>query len=228
MAKTKKTAKQTNRKSTGKTAKKTAKKSAKKTAKKKPVTSTSGHTVKKKAAKKAAKKTARTKAPAAKKTAAKKPVVKSKMNARDKKYFQNLLLTLRERITGDIHFLSGDNLRMSARDSAGDLSSYSIHMADQGTDNFDREFALNLMSSEQDVLYEIDEALRRIDEGTYGLCEMTGEPIEKERLKVLPYARLSVRAQSEIEKGRSKFRPFGTMIHAPDMGSMPDTSESDD
>ena len=75
----------------------------------------------------------------------------------------------------EIAFLAGDNLNRSQRESSGDLSSYSFHMADQGTDNFDREFALNLVSSEQDVLYEIDDALRRIDMGTYGVCEGCGK-----------------------------------------------------
>ena len=81
-------------------------------------------------------------------------------------------------------------------------------MADQGTDNFDREFAANLLTSEQDVLYEIDEALRRIDLGTYGICEISGKPIEKERLKALPFARHSVLVQSELERGKPRFRPF--------------------
>lgn len=123
-------------------------------------------------------------------------------------FYKDLLLKLRDRIIDEISFLSRDNLNRSQRESSGDLSSYSFHMADQGTDNFDREFAANLLSSEQDVLYEIDEALRRIEQGTYGVCETTGQAIEKERLKVLPFARHCVAAQQEIERGKPRFRPF--------------------
>lgn len=122
--------------------------------------------------------------------------------------FKDMLLKLRDRVIDEIAFLSRDNLNRSQRDASGDLSSYSLHMADQGTDNFDREFAANLLSSEQDVLYEIDEALRRIEAGTYGICEATGQPIEYERLKVLPFARYCVAAQAELEKGKPRFRPF--------------------
>ncbi|MFO1523802.1 MAG: TraR/DksA C4-type zinc finger protein [Kiritimatiellia bacterium] len=123
--------------------------------------------------------------------------------------FRLLLLNTRDRMVDEISFLVGDNLNRSARDAAGDLSHYSIHMADQGTDNFDREFALNLASGEQDLLYEIDEALARVQNKTYGMCEMTGLPIEKERLKAIPYARYCIAAQSEIERGKTKYRPFG-------------------
>jgi RNA polymerase-binding transcription factor DksA len=107
-----------------------------------------------------------------------------------------------------MNFLAKDNLNRSGKDGAGDLSSYSFHMADQGTDNFDREFAANLLSGEQDVLYEVEEALRRIESGAYGVCEMSGQPIERERLKVIPYARYSVAVQSQMEKGKPRFRPF--------------------
>ncbi len=138
---------------------------------------------------------------------AKKPFSKKEL-----KEFRMLLLNIRDKVVDDISFLKGDNLNHSARDSTGDLSGYSIHMADQGTDNFDREFALNMVSSEHDILYEIDEALRRIDNGTFGICEHTGEPIEKERLKVIPHTRYSVTAQQEMEKGRARYRPFGPTL----------------
>lgn len=133
-----------------------------------------------------------------------------KLSAKDLDTFRKLLLNLRDRIVDGISFLAGDNLNHSQREASGDLSNYGIHMADQGTDNFDREFALSLVSNEQEVLYEIDEALHRIESGTYGICEMTGQPIEIERLKVLPYARYCREAQEQIEKKRKRFRPFAT------------------
>lgn len=134
--------------------------------------------------------------------------IKPVMNKKELEFHKDLLLKFRDRIIDEMNFLAKDNLNRSGKDGAGDLSSYSFHMADQGTDNFDREFAANLLSGEQDVLYEIEEALRRIEAGTYGVCEMSGLPIERERLKVIPYARYSVAVQSQMEKGKPRFRPF--------------------
>ncbi|MCC5850451.1 MAG: TraR/DksA C4-type zinc finger protein [Verrucomicrobia bacterium] len=130
------------------------------------------------------------------------------LTQRDLEKFKNLLLELRDRIVGDIEFLTTDNLHRVGRDTGADLSGSSQHSADHGTDNFDREFALSLATSEQDVLYEVDEALMRIQEGTYGICEMSGVRIEKARLEVIPYTRFSVQAQTQMEQGRAKYRPF--------------------
>jgi len=163
------------------------------------------------------------KKPAAKKVPAKKEVVVkekkppkkkkivSPLKAKEKREFRKLLLTLRDRYVQEVGFLAGDNLNRSSRESSGKLSNYGIQ-TDQGTDNFDRELALNLVSGEQDIIYEIDEALRRLDINTYGVCEYSEEPIEIERLRAIPYARHSIKAQTELEKGRTKFRPFGPTI----------------
>jgi DnaK suppressor protein len=77
---------------------------------------------------------------------------------------------------------------------------FSTHMADAGTDTFDRDFALGMLSSEQDALYEIDEALDRIRDGTYGRCELTGKPIERERLEAIPWTRFSAVAEKQLER----------------------------
>ena len=134
------------------------------------------------------------------------PVKKSPLSRKELEEFRKLLLNLRDSIVDEISFLAGENLNGSQRDAAGDLSNYSLHMADQGTDNFNREFALNLVSNEQDVLHEIDEALQRVDARTFGVCEKTGQLIETERLKVLPYTRLCRTAQEEQERGSNKRR----------------------
>jgi len=128
------------------------------------------------------------------------------------KEFRESLQKLRDRVVDEIAFLAGDNLNRSQRESSGDLSSYSFHMADHGTDNFDREFALNLVSSEQDAIYEIDDAIRRLQMGVYGACETCGEMIAKPRLKAQPFAKLCIKCQSEQEKGRPHFRAFGKTI----------------
>lgn len=123
-----------------------------------------------------------------------------KLTAKEIREFKELLLALRERVSGDYSALSRDNLEANQRDPS---------LSDQGTDTFDREMELNMMGSEQEVLFEIDAALRRIEKGTYGICEVTGQPINIERLQALPYVRYTVRAQSELEKGRAHYRPFG-------------------
>ena len=143
--------------------------------------------------------------------------IRTHLSAKELELFRKQLLNLRDRAVDEISFLSGENLNHSQRESSGDLSNYGIHMADQGTDNFDREFALSLVSSEHDVVYEIDEALHRIAMKTYGICEMTGKPIDVARLKVMPYTRYCRAAQEEMERGRKKYRPFGaTMIQTPE------------
>lgn len=118
--------------------------------------------------------------------------------------FKDRLLTLRERVSGEYSSLSRDNMAANQRDPS---------LSDQGTDTFDREMELNMMGSEQEVLFEIDAALRRIEKGTYGICELTEEIIPKERLLALPYVRYTVQAQSELERGRARFRPFGGTMH---------------
>ncbi|MEI8205852.1 MAG: TraR/DksA C4-type zinc finger protein [Kiritimatiellales bacterium] len=123
-----------------------------------------------------------------------------KLTAKEVREFKDLLLTLRERVSGEYSALSRDNLEANQRDPS---------LSDQGTDTFDREMELNMMGSEQEVIFEIDAALRRIEKGTYGVCELTGQPINFERLQALPYVRFTVRAQSELEKGRAHYRPFG-------------------
>jgi DnaK suppressor protein len=77
---------------------------------------------------------------------------------------------------------------------------FSEHMADAGTDNYDQDFALSMASSEQNAIYEIEEAMRRIQGGTYGICEMTGKPIEPARLSAIPWTRFSADAERELEK----------------------------
>lgn len=113
--------------------------------------------------------------------------------------FKKLLQETRQKIAGDIKHLEDDSLN-SQREVSGDLSGYSLHMADQATDNFDREFNLGLASTEQQILNQIEEALRRIDEGKFGTCEVCGKPISQKRLLAVPYARFCIKCQSEEEK----------------------------
>lgn len=110
---------------------------------------------------------------------------------------------------GNLNALAGDNLKRSSLEVSGDISAHSTHMADQGTDNFDRELALNLASSRQESLYDIEDAIRRVDDGSYGACELCGGAIERARLKALPFAKKCMICQNAAERGRSRYRPFG-------------------
>src|SRR5437667_8283648 len=108
------------------------------------------------------------------------PAVKSRDNDGPKKIkaewqkYYHRLLELREQLMRQMNGL--------AEESAQQMAGYSLHMADSGTDNFDRDFALSLLSSDQDAIYEIEEALKRIEKNTYGICELTGKAIPKTRL----------------------------------------------
>jgi len=122
-----------------------------------------------------------------------------------KRYYK-LLVELREHLTGQIDQHSEDTLKRSSKDDAGDLSSYGQHMADAGTDTFDRDFALSLVSSEQEALSEIEAAIKRITDGSYGICEVSGQPIAKARLLAVPFTRYSAEAQKEIERNHYRVR----------------------
>lgn len=97
--------------------------------------------------------------------------------------------------------IEGETLKKSRLDASGDLSSMPIHMADLGTDNYEQEFALGLMDSERKILHEIDDALNRMAEGTYGICEGTGQLIPKARLEAQPWARYCVEYARMVEEG---------------------------
>jgi len=114
-----------------------------------------------------------------------------KISPQWEKYYQRLL-DLRNRLT---HQMSG-----LAKESTEQLDGYSLHMADSGTDNYDRDFALGMLSSDQDSLHEIDEALKRIETDSYGICEWTGKTIPKARLNAIPWTRFTVAAQAQLER----------------------------
>ena len=119
-------------------------------------------------------------------------------------HFRKLLEAFRKKIAGDLAHLEKDTLNLSQRDASGDLSGYSLHMADIATDNFDREFNLGLASNEQQTLNQIDEALRKMDEGRYGICETCDKVISQKRLVAVPYARFCIKCQSEEEKKKRR------------------------
>src|SRR6266536_6607322 len=126
-----------------------------------------------------------------------------KIKAEWQKYY-NRLLELREQLMRQMNGL--------AEESAQEITGYSLHMADSGTDNFDRDFALSLLSADQDAIYEIEEALKRIERNTYGVCELTGKPIPRARLEAIPWTRFTVEAQAQLEReGALRQRRLGQL-----------------
>jgi RNA polymerase-binding transcription factor DksA len=108
------------------------------------------------------------------------------------------ILELRDSILESMHGVAKDTLRSRAEGS--EASAFGMHQADAGSDAYDRDFALSLLSQEQDALYEIEEALKRIELGTYGVCEISGKQIPTPRLEALPFARYTVECQTEVER----------------------------
>lgn len=107
------------------------------------------------------------------------------------------LLDLRDNLVDQMNGVARETLRGSGE---GSESGFGMHQADAGSDSYDRDFALNLLSQEQDALYEIDEALKRMEQGTYGICEESGEPIPEPRLEAMPFARLTVVCQERRDQ----------------------------
>jgi DnaK suppressor protein len=115
--------------------------------------------------------------------------------------YKELLLKKREEILEEISSITKESLR-SQKEASGDLSGYSYHMADMASDTYDREFNLSLASGEREVVYEIDEALKRIKDGEYGLCQSCNKKIPVQRLNAVPYAKYCIQCQAQEEKNK--------------------------
>ena len=172
--------------------------------------------------KKAKKKTAKKSRKASKKKANTMKRRKVRLNAASIEHFKQMLLEKRREIIGNVSEMEDETLRQSRLDASGDLSSMPIHMADIGTDNYEQEFTLGLMDSERKLLHEIDDALQRIEDSTYGICEGTGKPIPKARLEAQPWARYCVEYAQMLEQGLVKEqKPLGSDFR--DYGSEDDS-----
>jgi RNA polymerase-binding transcription factor DksA len=140
-----------------------------------------------------------------------------------KKYY-DLLIDLRAHVSHGINLHTSDSLQHG--DTNNEASSYESHHTEHGTDSFDRDFALSLVANEQDALQEIEAALLRIKNGTYGICEITGKPIPAARLTAVPFAHYSVEGQAEHEKNQHRKQNritaggiFGDITDAPKLES---------
>ena len=120
------------------------------------------------------------------------------LNMRDLEHFRDLLLDKRRELVGDMSQMEREALRSSA---GSNLSTLPLHMADMGTDNYEQEFTLGLVEKDRNLLREINAALAKIQNGTYGICEGTGKPISKARLEAQPWARYSIEHARQLERG---------------------------
>ncbi len=123
--------------------------------------------------------------------------------------YYRLLVDMRDALHKGLAFHSESALKKSGKDDAGDLSGYSQHLADAGTDTADRDFALSLISNEQEALKEIADAIDRMKRGSYGTCEITSKPIPAARLIAVPFTRYSLEGQKDLERNRRAHRRRG-------------------
>ena len=126
--------------------------------------------------------------------------MKKKFTKKELTEFKKLILKRKEEVDDEIKHISDDTLKKSQKDASGDISGYTYHMADVATDNYDREFSLGLASNDRQSLYELDDALKRIEDGRFGICEDCEQLITKVRLRAVPQARLCVKCQEKREK----------------------------
>lgn len=126
-----------------------------------------------------------------------------RMLKKEAKKYQKKLEEIRKNLIGEIEHLEKNNLKKSNREATGDLSGYRLHMADVASDTYEQEFALGIVSSEHDLLRNVEDALNKINQGNYGLCELCGKRISAKRLKAIPYAHLCIDCKEKEElKGR--------------------------
>lgn len=133
-----------------------------------------------------------------------KPLPKTSLRPEELAYFRKKLLEKRTQLFTNMSNMEDEALRKNRSEAAGDLSQMPIHMADIGTDNYEQEFSIGLIQNERVLLREIDDALKRIQDETYGVCLATHQPISKARLRAKPWASYCIEyKRSQEQKGRN-------------------------
>ncbi len=125
--------------------------------------------------------------------------VEVEMRAKDRESFKELLLQRRKMLTGDVNHMKDETLSKSRKDASGDLSTMPLHMADIGSENYEQEFTLGLVESEEEELREIDGALERVKNKSLGICEACSKSITKSSLKAKPHARRCIACKRKEE-----------------------------
>jgi len=126
--------------------------------------------------------------------------MKKRFAKKDLDAHRDKLLNLKDDILNQMKDISEDTLMKTQKEMSGDISGYGIHMADVATDNYERDFNMGLVSSERNIVMAIDEALKRLDDKSYGNCGACKRPIAKSRLDAIPYARYCRRCKEKLEK----------------------------
>ncbi len=121
------------------------------------------------------------------------------LNKEQVKQLRQLLITERAKLAEEIKAIARDTAK-SPREASGDLSAYTVHMADMAADTYERELSMNIVSSEQELLYQIDDALKRLDDGSFGICQQCDQPVSMSRLKAVPYASMCISCQRAKEQ----------------------------
>jgi DnaK suppressor protein len=124
------------------------------------------------------------------------PTAKTPFNKKELEHFRTILIAKRRELFGDVSTMETQALR----GQSGALSNMPQHLAEQGSEAYDQALSLDLAAADRKLIREIDDALGRIADGTYGICEMSGKPIKVERLEELPWARYSIEAARELER----------------------------
>ncbi len=126
------------------------------------------------------------------------------MKKKDLEYFRKLIYTEQLKTLKDMGYIKENILDETMRDASGDQSAYSFHMADQGSDTYDREKSFLLAARENKYLSDLNDAMKRVDDGTYGVCLICGKDIEKERLEVVLVAKYHVDCKKQLAKVKTK------------------------
>ncbi|MCK5289009.1 MAG: TraR/DksA C4-type zinc finger protein [Candidatus Omnitrophica bacterium] len=129
--------------------------------------------------------------------------MKKEFNKKDLEVYEEKLFNLRDDISNQMRQITNDNLMKSQKEMSGDISGYGQHMADVASDSYERDFNLGLVSSEREIILSIDDALKRISNKTYGLCQQCEKPISKNRLEAIPYAEYCIKCKEKLEKENS-------------------------
>lgn len=122
------------------------------------------------------------------------------MKAAELEQYKKTLLELRQKLVENVNFMEDEALGKSGQEASGDLSNVPIHMADVGTDNYDRDLTIGLIQNGEEELRAIDDALERIGNKTFGSCEECGKKVSKVRLDALPYVKNCIECQRREEK----------------------------
>jgi RNA polymerase-binding protein DksA len=130
--------------------------------------------------------------------------VKKRLSKKDIEHFNNKLLEEKKRVLEEVGQLQSGNLLESLSDSSGEVSRYSYHLGDTASISYGREFSMSLSERQQKYLEQVDKALERIKDGTYGICQVTGELIPIERLEEVPVAKYSVKGKEIVEKRKAR------------------------